>query len=324
MQAIPLVHITPFAAVGHKRLDQADLEELAVGLKSEEHHELMETQSSSGILADFIEREKAKDGHWRLTNERWLFYFLATKPKLFVGSAADHARGILLREQLECDLAIERLGLGSDVPSGSRAMVAIGDLMSNIAMTIAAQVSNWEMNIKMLEWGYKEDDDVVLSRLHDRRLRHEGFWPATDFSDPEREESQPVDEPSCRLICGQGAKSDTFQIRGCSVGSSEKLLNSRSGLLRTAALGLSPKPGSTAVSKLPTSISKHLGDYGGHLSLNCSFVVKRCRARSLDIGHADMTPLQNARNLMNVVSQPSSIGRWAPPRPQSDLDAATR
>ena len=53
-------------------------QELAVGLKSEEHHELMETQcrsrtevveaqrpiritprSSSGILADFIEREKA-------------------------------------------------------------------------------------------------------------------------------------------------------------------------------------------------------------------------------------------------------------------------
>ncbi|CAE7890296.1 gab-1 [Symbiodinium sp. KB8] len=42
--------------------------------------------------------------------------------------------------------------------------------------TIAAQVSDWEMNIEMLVWGYKEHDEVVLSRLHDRRLRHEGFW----------------------------------------------------------------------------------------------------------------------------------------------------
>ena len=143
--------------------------------------------------------------------------------------------------------------------------------------------------------------------------------PATDFSDPEHEESQPVDEPGRRLSCcrawevfvvsdgclgllllrnrgGQVAKADTFQIRGRSVGphvevcrtkaqrlqtfhrclfgkffvldlvlffllpggardtskaselpgSSEKLLNSRSGPLRTAALVLYAKPGSAA------------------------------------------------------------------------------
>eukprot|EP00913_Durusdinium_trenchii_P032015 g29985.t2 len=56
------------------------------------------------LIPNALIKSKASEGKWKLSNERWLYYYIHSKPKTFFGEAARHAKGLLLREQLECDL----------------------------------------------------------------------------------------------------------------------------------------------------------------------------------------------------------------------------
>ncbi|CAJ1405435.1 unnamed protein product [Effrenium voratum] len=184
------------------RLEQAELEDLAAELTHTQHVKVMEQQSSSGVLADYIERCKAADNSWRLTNERYLYYYLHSRPNTFLGEAGQHATGLLLREQLEsdlmCSIVAERKKEGVMPPTGLSDFIAqvrnIQNMKSTLA-TITASIHNWEMNVKMLEFGYKDDQDVVLTRLEDRRQLHESFWSMYhDRARDERKERSLVEE----------------------------------------------------------------------------------------------------------------------------------
>ncbi|CAK9011889.1 unnamed protein product [Durusdinium trenchii] len=179
-------HGTSRSGAGGKsstRLQYEELQDLVQDLPVDQHKQVIASQSSSGYLADYIERRKASEGKWKLSNERWLYYYIHSKPKTFFGEAARHAKGLLLREQLECDLmssiVLERKKEKVMPATGLKEFVAQAQnilTMKRTLGTIRASVWNWELNVRLLEFGYRGDQDLVLTRMADRRWRNESFW----------------------------------------------------------------------------------------------------------------------------------------------------
>eukprot|EP00434_Breviolum_minutum_P037956 symbB.v1.2.033657.t1/scaffold4210.1/size43044/3 len=165
------------------RLQGDELEDMVRELTGTQQRNFLASQSSSGYLSDYIERAKARSGEWRMSNDRYLYYFIHSRPKSFHGEAATHALGLLQREQLECDLmssiVLERKKEKVMPPTGIKEFVAQAWNILNMKKTLQntrSSVQLWEINIKLLEFGFKDDHGVVLTRMHDRHFRNESFW----------------------------------------------------------------------------------------------------------------------------------------------------
>lgn len=165
------------------RLAGDELQGMVNELTGTQQRQFLASQSSSGYLSDFIERRKAAEGNHKMSNDRYLYYFIYSRPQSFLGEATTHATGLLEREELESDLmssiVLERKKEKVMPPTGLKDLVAQAQNILNMKktlMTIRVSVFNWEINVKLLEYGYKDDQDVVLNRMEDRHWRSESFW----------------------------------------------------------------------------------------------------------------------------------------------------
>lgn len=154
-------------------------------LTDQEIKEQADIDSSAGIFSEYIERGKAKDGHWKLTNEKWFFNFLLVHGEAYVGPLLENAKGWLYKEQLMSDIMAsivqERKDLGILPKTTIKVLKEQALSVRNFKRTmggLTAEVANWEMQNKLIDQafsgGFLEDD--IYGRLDERRQRQEDFW----------------------------------------------------------------------------------------------------------------------------------------------------
>eukprot|EP00930_Biecheleria_cincta_P004891 TRINITY_DN10581_c2_g1_i1.p1 TRINITY_DN10581_c2_g1~~TRINITY_DN10581_c2_g1_i1.p1 ORF type:complete len:1545 (-),score=273.18 TRINITY_DN10581_c2_g1_i1:24-4658(-) len=150
-----------------------------------EIQEAVDRESSTGVFTEYIERGKAKDGHWKMSNEKWYFTFLSVHREKYIGVLMHNAMGWLYKEQLTtylmASIVQERKEQGilpkTTIKSLREQALSIRRIKRTLG-GITAEVANWEMQNKVLDQAFSGSflADDIYSSLEERRQRQEDFW----------------------------------------------------------------------------------------------------------------------------------------------------
>ncbi|CAE7202838.1 unnamed protein product [Symbiodinium sp. CCMP2456] len=149
-----------------------------------------EDDACSGILADFVKRERARvPASERMDDSVEWFHRVVTRSQLFPESSVDMMVGVLKYEQLNALMMASVIreckdrGLFPSTPPGSfKQQCKTIHQLKRITLMISTAVHNWHFTFKLLNNpGYEAKEDQRERAARKEEFWNEGFWSKHDL-----------------------------------------------------------------------------------------------------------------------------------------------